>query len=196
LPVESPVLQLDDAARRKLAEMRDAGRFDGSALRVSVREHGASFRYALEVVDTGSRAEGDVVVEAAGILFYVDPASAPSLRGATLQYVEGLSGAGFRFENPNRPRLLLEVPLAGRIQRILDDEINPGIAAHGGRVTLLDVQEGRVVVEFGGGCQGCGMADLTLREGVTATLRRALPEITEVVDATDHDAGESPYYSR
>jgi Fe/S biogenesis protein NfuA len=193
--MESPVLQLDGAAERKLGEMRDAGRFAGSALRVSVREHGASFRYALEVVDAGSRAAEDVVVEAAGILFYVDPGSAPSLRGATLQYVESLSGGGFRFENPNRPRLL-EVPLAERIQRILDDEINPGIAAHGGRVTLLDVQGGRVVVEFGGGCQGCGMADLTLREGVTATIRRALPEITQVVDATDHDAGESPYYSR
>jgi Fe/S biogenesis protein NfuA len=193
--MDTSLLAVDDAAASKLAEMRDAGRFDGSALRVSVREHGAAFRYALELVDVASRDAGDAVVEAAGIAFYVDAGSAPLLRGATLQYVDGLSGGGFRFENPNRPPLL-ELPLAGAVQRLLDDEINPGIAAHGGRVTLMDVQGGRVVVEFGGGCQGCGMADVTLREGVTATLRRALPEITEVVDSTDHEAGESPYHPR
>jgi Fe/S biogenesis protein NfuA len=193
--MDTPLLALDDAARRKLAEMRDAGRFDGSGLRISVRAHGAAFRYALELVDAASREGEDTVVEADGIAFYVDPRSAPLLRGATLQYLESLSGGGFRFENPNRPPLL-ELPLAGAIQQLLDEQINPGIAAHGGRVTLMDVQGGRVVVEFGGGCQGCGMADVTLREGVTATLRQALPEITEVVDSTDHEAGESPYHPR
>ena len=193
--MQTPLLDLDEAAGHKLAEMRDAGRFDGSALRVSVREHGAAFRYALELVDAASRDGEDALVEAAGIRFYVDAQSVPLLRGATLQYVENLSGGGFRFENPNHPALL-DVPLAGAVQRLLDEEINPGIAAHGGRVTLMDVQGGRVVVEFGGGCQGCGMADVTLREGVTATLRRAIPEISEVVDSTDHEAGESPYHPR
>ena len=193
--MEAPLLTLDEAAGRKLAEMREAGRFDGSALRVSAREHGATFRYSLELVEAASREDEDAVIEADGILFYVDAHSVPLLRGATLQYVESLSGGGFRFENPNRPPLL-ELPLAGAVQRLLDDEINPGIAAHGGRVTLMDVQGGRVVVEFGGGCQGCGMADVTLREGVTATLQRALPEITEVVDSTDHEAGASPYHPR
>jgi Fe/S biogenesis protein NfuA len=191
----APLLALDSAAERKLAEMRAAGRFDGSALRVSVSERGAAFHYALELVDAERRADEDEVIEAAGISLYVDAASAPLLRGATLQYVENLSGGGFRFENPNRPRLL-DSPLAQRVQRILDERINPGIAAHGGRVTLVDVQGDLVVVEFGGGCQGCGMADLTLREGVAATLREALPEIATVVDATDHEAGESPYHPR
>lgn len=193
--MDTPTLELDEAAERKLAEMREAGRFEGSALRISAREHGATFRYALEVVDAASRDAADAVVETAGILLYVDEPSIPLLRGAQLQYVETLSGGGFRFENPNRPPLL-ERPLAEEIQRILEEEINPGIAAHGGRVTLMDVQGGRVVIEFGGGCQGCGMADLTLREGVTATLRRAIPEITEVVDSTDHAAGETPYHPR
>ena len=191
----TPLLALDAGAERKLSEMREAGRFDASALRVSVRERGASFRYSLEVVDASARAEDDAAFEAVGVRFHVDGASQPLLRGATLQYVEDLTGGGFRFENPNRPRLL-DVPLAGQVQRLLDEEINPGVAAHGGRVTLVDVAGGRVVVEFGGGCQGCGMANLTLREGVTATLRRALPEISEVVDATDHEAGETPYHPR
>jgi Fe/S biogenesis protein NfuA len=193
--METPLLELDPGARSRLAEMRDAGRFDGSALRVSVRERGAAFHYALERVDAGSRDAADLVVELDGIRVYVDAQSAPLLRGATLRYVDGLSGGGFRFENPNRPRLL-ELPLAGRVQRVLDEEINPGVAAHGGRVTLVDVQGDRVVIEFGGGCQGCGMAELTLREGVAATLRSAIPEIAEVVDATDHEAGKSPYLPR
>ena len=194
--MDAALLQLDPGAQRKLSEMRAAGRFDGSALRVSVRERGASFHYALEVVEAEARGDGDAAFEAAGIPFLVDAGSQPFLRGATLQYVDDLSGGGFRFENPNRPRLL-DVPLAGAVQRILDEEVNPGVAAHGGRVTLVDVLDGgRVVVEFGGGCQGCGMADLTLREGVTATLRRALPEITEVLDTTDHEAGETPYFER
>src|SRR3990172_13300455 len=135
----TPLLGLDPAAGSKLAEMRGAGRFDGSALRVSVREHGAVFRYALELVEVGSRAPDDQVVEADGILLYVDAGSALLLRGATLQHVDGLEGGGFRFENPNRPRLL-EVPLAAKAPRILDDEINPGIAAHGGRVALVAVE--------------------------------------------------------
>jgi iron-sulfur cluster assembly protein len=112
--VDTPLLRLDPGAERKLGEMRDAGRFVDSALRVAVRERGASFRYSLEVVEATACAEEDAVFEAAGIRFHVDGASQPLLRGATLQYVEDLQGGGFRFENPNRPRLL-EVPLAGEV---------------------------------------------------------------------------------
>jgi Fe/S biogenesis protein NfuA len=191
--MDGVLIQLDDEARAKLREMREAGRFDGSALRVSVDEEGASFQYRIEVVDLVAREEGDDVVDDEGIRFYVDPASAPRLRGSTLCYVDAISGGGFRFENPNRPRLL-ENPLAARVQRVLDERINPGVAAHGGRVVLMDVQDARVIVQFGGGCQGCGMADLTLKEGVVAALREEIPEIAEVVDATDHAAGENPYY--
>jgi Fe/S biogenesis protein NfuA len=107
--------------------------------------------------------------------------------------VEDLGGGGFRFENPNRPALL-EDPLAGRVQQVLDDEINPGVAAHGGRVILVDVEDRNVFIRFGGGCQGCGMANVTLKEGVMGTLRRAIPEIAEVFDTTDHAAGSDPYF--
>jgi Fe/S biogenesis protein NfuA len=191
--VSEPVLRFDAVASRKLAEMRDAGRFQGSALRVTVEEEGAAFLYQIQVVGEASRSGADEAVDCDGVAFFVDPASAQRLRGAELQYVDSLTGGGFRFENPNRPRLL-ENPLAARVQRVLDDEINPGVAGHGGRVSLVDVQDGRVFIRFGGGCQGCGMVDTTLREGVVGTLQRALPEIREVLDTTDHAAGETPYY--
>lgn len=187
------VLTFDAEATTKLEEMREAGRFDESALRVRVEEEGASFHYQIEVVTADSRTEADALALCDGIPLYVDPASAELLRGAELQYVDSLSGGGFRFENPNKPRLL-DDPLAVRVQKVLDDEINPGVAAHGGRVALMNVEDGRVFIRFGGGCQGCGQADLTLKEGVVTTLTRQVPEITEVIDTTDHAAGENPYY--
>jgi Fe/S biogenesis protein NfuA len=191
--MDDPVLGFDEGAARKLREMRDAGRFEGSALRISADEEGASFRYQIEVVKQDATAAGDVALECEGIPFYVDPASAARLRGATLQYVDSLSGGGFRFQNPNRPRLL-DNPLAVRVQAVLDEHVNPNVAAHGGRVSLVDVQGERVFVRFGGGCQGCGMASVTLKDGVIATLTGEIPEIAEVIDATDHAAGETPYY--
>jgi len=187
------ILSFDAGAIRKLCEMRDAGRFEDSALRVSVDEEGAAFHYQIEVVAADARSDDDELALCEGIPFYVDRQSAPRLRGATLGYVDGLSGAGFKFDNPNRPRLL-DDPVAARVQQVLDEEINPGVAAHGGRVSLVGVEEGRVLIRFGGGCQGCGMADVTLKEGVVAALKRAVPEIGEVLDATDHAAGENPYF--
>jgi Fe/S biogenesis protein NfuA len=191
--VLDPILTVSDAAQVKLERMKDAGRLAKSALRVSVSEEGAAFHYQIEVVDLEAREEGDTLVASNAIDFLVDAGSLPRLRGATLDYVDGLSGAGFKFQNPNQPALLAK-PLAGAIQRLLDEKINPGVAAHGGRVSLVDIEAGRVVLQFGGGCQGCGMIDVTLKEGIEKTLMSEIPEITEVVDVTDHAAGDNPYF--
>ena len=188
-----PLLRFDEVATSKLVEMRDAGRFQGSGLRVSVTEDGAAFLYQIEVVDEDTRTDADEGVDCEGVSVYVDPSSAALLRGAELQYVDSLSGGGFKFENPNRPALLA-TPLAARVQQVLDDEINPGVASHGGRVSLVKVEDDRVFIRFGGGCQGCGMVDVTLRDGVIGTLQRSVPEISEVLDTTDHESGDNPYY--
>jgi Fe-S cluster biogenesis protein NfuA len=82
-----------------------------------------------------------------------------------------------------------------RVQEIIDTAINPAVAAHGGVVTLLDVQGNNIFVEFGGGCQGCGMVSVTLKHGVERLLRERLPEIGEILDTTDHAAGTNPYYA-
>ena len=190
--MEQSIISFDEPATRKLGEMRDSDRFSGSALRVTVDEEGGSFCYRIDVVKEDSRVEADAVADCDGLAFFVGPESAPRLQGAELQYIDGPSGGGFRFENPNRPRLL-EDPLAARVQQVIDEQVNPGVADHGGRVMLVDVRDGKVYVRFGGGCQGCGMADVTLKEGVAATLQREIPEIVEVLDATDHAAGADPY---
>ena len=81
-----------------------------------------------------------------------------------------------------------------RVEQVLRDEINPAVAAHGGHISLVEVQRNRVFLRMGGGCQGCGMATATLRQGVERALRRAVPQIGAILDTTDHAAGTNPYY--
>lgn len=89
----------------------------------------------------------------------------------------------------------VESPLKDRIQFVIDSEINPGLAGHGGRVSIVDISEsGIVVLQFGGGCHGCGMASVTLKHGIEKNLKEKFPEIVEIRDATDHTTGENPYY--
>lgn len=85
--------------------------------------------------------------------------------------------------------------LRTKVQELIDTMINPAVAGHGGVVELVDVQESRVYISMGGGCQGCGAADVTLKSGIERLIKEELPEITEVLDATDHSQGANPYYS-
>jgi len=82
-----------------------------------------------------------------------------------------------------------------KVQAVLDSQINPGVASHGGFVQLVEVRENNVFVQLGGGCQGCGMANVTLRQGVETAIRKAVPEVGAIFDATDHAAGRNPYYA-
>ncbi len=187
-------LTVTDAAVDKIRAAKTSEGRDNVALRVMAREDGPKFRYELKLVATDSKEADDSVVHLDDIDLYLDRESVPRLHGATLDYVEDITGSGLKFDNPNQTTLARN-PLAGRVQEVLDDRVNPGLAAHGGVVSLVDIQGDRVVLSFGGGCQGCGMADLTLKEGVSAQLKQQIPEISEVVDATDHAAGENPYYT-
>ncbi len=88
-----------------------------------------------------------------------------------------------------------EDELRERVQEVIEREINPQVAAHGGFISLLDVKENVVYIQMGGGCQGCGMADVTLKQGIEKAIRHAVPQIGEILDATDHASGRNPYYS-
>ena len=102
-------------------------------------------------------------------------------------------------DSPVSPGWLDTIPepaeLKKRVQTILDNEINPAVASHGGWVELIDVNKNEVFIRMGGGCQGCGMADVTLKQGVEKTIRQAIPEIGAIMDTTDHATGRNPYYS-
>jgi Fe/S biogenesis protein NfuA len=85
--------------------------------------------------------------------------------------------------------------LKTKVQELIDTMINPAVAGHGGFVELVDVQENRVYLQMGGGCQGCGAADVTLKQGIERLIKDEIPEVVEVLDATDHASGTNPYYT-
>jgi Fe/S biogenesis protein NfuA len=100
-------------------------------------------------------------------------------------------GGGFSFDNPN-PMWVDE--LSQKVAEIINSEVNPAVASHGGVVELVGVDENKAIIAFGGGCQGCGMADVTLKQGVEVMIKEKVPEIVEVIDSTDHAAGTNPFY--
>ncbi len=188
------ILTLTAVARDKIKSVQEAENRTASALRVSVEEESAAaWRYHLYFVEPSELTGDDVSIEAEGIRIFIDTESAARLSGATLDYVEELAGSWFKFDNPNKPPLLGN-PIAAKVQELLDDKINPQVASHGGRVMLADVQDTRVFLRFGGGCHGCGMSDVTLKQGIEVMIREAIPEVTEILDTTDHTSGSNPYY--
>ena len=85
-------------------------------------------------------------------------------------------------------------PTAAAVQEVIDSKINPGVASHGGNVTLLDVKDNTAYIALGGGCQGCGMVDVTLKQGIEVMIKEAVPQIAHIVDTTDHANGSNPFY--
>jgi Fe/S biogenesis protein NfuA len=187
------MLTLTEAAIQKVVSIMEAQGRLGDGLRLAVAGRSSTgFRYSLGLVEEGQEDADDVVVDSGQFKVFIDPQSVPHLEGASIDYVDnGVQGSGFKVDNPNP---VWTDPLAIRVQELIDERINPGVASHGGFVELLDVQDGTVYVRLGGGCQGCGMVDVTLRQGIEALIREELPEIQQVVDTTDHASGRNPYY--
>jgi Fe/S biogenesis protein NfuA len=185
------MITITDVARDKIRElMTSQGKAD-LALRFGIRGRGpGGFLYRLAFVDASERSPSDRLVEASGISVLVDDKSAPSLEGVRIDFVQGHE-SGFKIDNPNP---LWADPVASAVQTVLDQEINPAVNMHGGFVTLIDVQDGTAFIELGGGCQGCGMVDVTLKQGIEVRIREVVPQIREVVDTTDHAQGRNPYY--
>ena len=187
------MLTITELAQNKVSEaMKDEERND-LALRIAITGRtGGGFRYQMDLVGLDETRAGDEVLETDAFKVYVDSESAPDLEGATIDFVSRLSESGFKFENPNSA---WGEGVAAEVQRVLDDRINPQIAAHGGFVTLLEVKDETAYITMGGGCQGCGMADQTLKQGVEQAIVEAVPAVERVLDTTDHAAGTNPYYA-
>jgi Fe/S biogenesis protein NfuA len=158
-----------------------------SALRVA----GSRKEHKLWLVKESDLQEGDRVLQLEGFSVYVDPMTVKHLDGATVDFVDGVMQSGFRVFFPSPT---WDDPLAQRVQHVLDVEVNPGVAGHGGSVSLVKVDVDVAVIQLHGGCQGCGAADITLKQGIERMIKDAVPEIKAVQDATDHAAGKNPYY--
>jgi Fe/S biogenesis protein NfuA len=186
----------DKAREQVLAFMADEE--TPVALRVAVQPGSPlAPQYELSLVDESDQQPGDTVVDAGSFKVYVGEGSASKLEGATVDWIEGVHGGGFQVENPNVKPIGADSPsgeLAQQIAEVIETRINPALAAHGGGISLLGVRDNVVYVQLSGGCQGCGMARVTLKQGIERMLRDAFPEIVGVVDVTDHARGTSPYY--
>jgi Fe/S biogenesis protein NfuA len=173
---------------------------DGLGIRLRVVEAGTpAAQCELEFCDATELTGDEWTVECTGFNLYVDSESMRWLDPATIDYETHATGSQL---NIRAPRIKGDAPGEGagiveRVQFVLESEVAPQIASHGGRISLVEVTaEGVVVLRFGGGCHGCGMVDVTLKNGVEKTLRERVPEITEVRDVTDHETGDTPYFAK
>jgi Fe/S biogenesis protein NfuA len=199
------VLTVTAPAQEKILELRaQEDDPDTLGLRIEVTGvQGVEYTYDLtfDPVAEADEAAGDLI-EAQGDLPVIIPgASVDPLRGATLDLPTTNGQQGLVLRNPNRPDPLsgMHVELSGstedKVRQLLDGQINPALAMHGGFAALDRVEDDVVYVTMGGGCQGCAVSAMTLREGIARSIKEAIPEVSEVIDSTDHALGENPYYT-
>ena len=143
----------------------------------------------------GERIEDDVVINYEKFNAYYEQRSIPFLEDAVVDYSADKFGGQLTIRAPNSrlPNVTDDSPVEDRVNYVLYNEINPSLAAHGGVVSLAEIDDGFAILEFGGGCQGCSAVDLTLKQGVEKTLMDKIPELTGVRDVTDHSDTSNAY---
>ncbi|MBW3642338.1 MAG: NifU family protein [Actinobacteria bacterium] len=203
-----PVLTVTDQARKKIVALRaDEPNAEDLALWLEVTGvTGTEYVYDLYFEALAKAGPDDVVARHDDLSVVVPAASVDRLRGATLGVSRDLLNPGMTVTNPNRPPMPaspgitrpapadLSGEVAQRVAQVLEAQINPSIASHGGHAELVAVEEGTAYLRLSGGCQGCGMASVTLTQGIEVAIRESVPEITTVTDVTDHASGTNPYY--
>lgn len=171
---------------------------EGIAIRVFVLDGGTpKAETCIAFCRPGEQEADDELVEYDGLRAFIEKQSKPYLEEAVVDFAKDSMGGQLTIRAPNSrlPRIGPDSSLHDRINYILYNDINPGLAAHGGHITLEQLTDDKVaVLRFGGGCQGCGMVDVTLKEGVEKALLTQLPELTAVRDVTDHSNQENAYF--
>tara|TARA_B100000953_G_scaffold244365_1_gene206220 strand:- start:1342 stop:1968 length:627 start_codon:yes stop_codon:yes gene_type:complete len=201
---ESVSFNIAEKAIGKIIELREQEPGDSDyALFLQIDGmQGNQFTYDLSFLDVKEAREGDVQLQFGKLPVIIAAKDKDNFDGASLNLSEDLNS--LEMDNPNTPspNILntseplpeLTGELAEKVQTILDQQINPAIASHGGVAKLVNVEGNDIYLQLGGGCQGCGMAQVTLSQGIEASLREAIPEIGNIIDATDHASGDNPYF--
>ncbi|GAA0316342.1 MULTISPECIES: Fe-S biogenesis protein NfuA [Psychrobacter] len=195
-------ITITESAQGYLAELLSKQDTDGIGVRIFV-EHAGTPRAecCMAYNQPGEEDAADLQLRYDDFSAFIDAASVPYLEDAVIDYNKDRFGGQLTFRAPNSkvPKVGADASIEERINYVLQSEINPGLAAHGGDVQLLELieEEGiglTAVLKFGGGCQGCSAVDMTLRQGVEVQLKQQIPELTQVVDDTDHTRTENAYY--
>lgn len=189
-----PRVTFSAPAAEKVREVLAAQGERVAGVRITVSGRGPEgFQHGFALVLHDALPAGDAVVDVEGVATYLEARNIRYLDGVSVDYEANESGVGGRFTFAN-PNPLWFDDISKRIQDLFDQAINPQIASHGGVVNLIEVVGPIAYVELGGGCQGCNMANVTLKQGIEAAVLEYVPEIAEVRDTTDHASGENPYY--
>jgi Fe/S biogenesis protein NfuA len=198
------VIVVTEAALAKVLEIRnEEDDPTGLALRVSITgSQGVDYVYDLAFLELDAAPDDDIRWEIGDLSLLVPSDDREKLAGATLDLPSNPTQGGLVVRNPNRPNPLgdmgtleLTGELPERVGQLIAERINPALASHGGYATLIGVEGSTAYVTMGGGCQGCSMSAATLTEGIRSAILEAIPEILDVIDATDHSAGENPFYT-
>ncbi len=207
MTTDSRILTIKDDALEKLLEIRSMEP-DAETLALVLAISGAKgteFTYAMHMTPVDQLDSEDVIEHHGDLPVAIPPSSVVNLTGATLGMSTNLLQPGMSIDNPNSPspQILgdgpppdLSGPVAEQVGHVIQTQINPAIASHGGFVELVAVEGTVAYVRLGGGCQGCGLAAVTLSQGIESTIVAMVPDVLQVIDTTDHNAGENPFYEQ
>ncbi|GAA3917646.1 NfuA family Fe-S biogenesis protein [Luteimonas lutimaris] len=194
------MIDISESAQAHFRKLIEREAVPGMGVRLAARDAGTvKADVRLEFAEPGDLHGDEWAIDCDGFTLWLDADSAPYLDGAQIDYATQATGGQLQIR---APKIKGEAPaesasLVERVRWLIEHEINPQLASHGGNVSLQEVTaEGVVVLRFGGGCHGCGMADVTLKQGIEKTLLEKVPGVTAVRDATDHDSGTAPYIAR
>lgn len=193
------MITFTDRAREMVLGFLGQNEGEELALRIGMSGSPASPTFDLTLVGLADRADNEQAFDGGGFTVFYRSADSAQLDGATVDYVERVNESGFEVRPAGARQAeakRADLPtgeIADRVRDVLESQINPAIAAHGGMISLVDVEDTDVYVEMSGGCQGCALSRMTLRQGVERMLREAVPELTAVHDVTDHASGDNPY---
>lgn len=194
------MIQISETAQAHFRRLIDRESLPGLGVRLSAMHPGTvKADVRLEFAEPAELQGDEWAIDCEGFTLWLDAASVPFLDGAEIDYAQSPTGGQLQIR---APRIKGEVPgegasLVERVRWTVEHEVNPQLAQHGGHVAVQEVTaDGVVVLRFGGGCHGCGMADVTLKQGIEKTLLEKVPGVTAVRDATDHATGDAPYLPR
>lgn len=192
------MITITEPAQEYLAQLLSKQDAEGVGIRVFILDPGTpKAETCISFCRPGEQKEEDEIMAFADFNAWIEKRSIPFLEEAVVDYAKDSMGGQLTIKAPNSrlPKIRDDSPLEDRINYVLYNEVNPSLASHGGVVTLEDIVDDSVaVLRFGGGCQGCGMVDVTLKEGVEKTLMDQIPGLTGVRDVTDHSNRENAYF--
>ena len=192
------MVNITESAQEYLIELLKKQDCEGISVRIFILDAGSpKAETCISFCRPGEEKADDEVKQYEGFQTFIERHSIPFLKDAVVDFVKDSMGGQLTIKAPNSrlPKISDDSSLEDRVNYVLYNEINPGLAAHGGNVTLEEIfEEDVAVLRFGGGCQGCGMVDVTLKDGVEKALLEQIPQLKEVRDVTDHSNKENAYY--